>query len=243
MSIFDQFTGKYSLSKTLRFELRPIWNTTKMLDEENIFETDRIRRKKYEETKPWIDELHREFIQDTLSVFRFTNLKPYQIAFEAWQKDKKLKLAKGALTSEENKLREEIVAQFNATAKKWVEKYPDLKLKKIDTGVLFEAGIFRVLKEKYKNEGGTTIQTEDGENINIFGDWNKWTGYFKKFFQTRKNFYSDGDESTAVAYRIINQNLRRFIQNIQLFEQAKNKIDTIKIETDLGVFCSIVFSL
>lgn len=241
-TIFDRFTRKYQLYKTLRFELKPIWNTQKMLAENHVFETDGIRRKKYEETKPWIDRLHREFIKDALSEFSFKNLEPYRRAFEAWQKDKKSKPAKDALAKEENKLREEIVAQFSAAAQKWAEKYPDLKLKKVDIGVLFEAGVFRALKERYKNESRKTIVTDDGEEENIFDGWNGWTGYFKKFFQTRRNFYSDKDESTAVAYRIVNQNLRRFIQNIQLFKQATHKIDIAKIEKDLGVSCSKVFS-
>lgn len=242
-NIFDKFIGKYSLSKTLRFELRPIWNTQTILGEEHVFETDSIRRKKYEETKPWIDRLHREFIQDALSEFRFNSLEPYRKAFEVWQKDKKSKSAKNALAKEGNKLREEIVEQFDATAKKWAERYPDLKLKKIDIGVLSEAGIFRVLKERYRNEEGIMITTDDGKEENIFDGWNGWTGYFKKFFQTRKNFYSSGDESTAIAYRIVNQNLRRFIQNIQFYEQAKHKVDIPRIEKSLGVSYSKVFSI
>jgi len=214
-----------------------------MLNAEHVFEADGIRRKKYEETKPWIDRLHREFIENALAKFRFENLEPYKKAFEAWQGDKKSKSTKDALVGEEKKLREEVVAQFNIAAKEWVETYPDLQLKKVDIGVLFEAGIFRVLKERYKNETERVITTDDGKEVNIFDDWNGWTGYFKKFFQTRKNFYSDGDESTAVAYRIVNQNLRRFIQNVQLFERTKSKIDISKIEKDLGVSCSQTFSL
>ncbi len=241
--IFDSFVRQYSLSKTVRFKLKPIWSTQKMLDEEHIFETDELRHEKYERTKPWIDRLHREFIKEALSDFSFKSLILYRKTFEVWQKDKKSKSAKDNLAKEENKLREEIVEKFNATAKGWAGKYPELKLKKVDVGILFEAGIFRVLKERYENESGTAITTNGGDGVNIFDDWNGWTGYFKKFFQTRKNFYSAGNESTSVAYRIVNQNLRRFIQNIQLFDQAKHKIDVTKIEKDLDISCDKIFSL
>jgi hypothetical protein len=242
-SIFDSFTRKYALSKTLRFELKPIWNTPEMLKENHIFEIDGIRHKKYEETKPWFDRLHREFIKDSLFEFKFKDLKPYHKAFNEWQKDKKSKVTKEALTKEESKLRDEIVERFNGTAKRWAEKYSELELKKNDIGVLFEASIFKVLEERYKNEPGTMVTVENGKKINIFDDWDGWTGYFKKYFETRKNFYKADDTSTALAYRIVNQNLRRFIQNIQLFKQAKNKIDIVKIEKRLDISCNKVFSL
>ena len=88
-SVFDGFTGKYSLSKTLRFELRvpsDFSGTKRMLEKEDVFEKDRLRRKKYEEIKPWIDQLHREFIDNALINFHFSDLKPYEVALNAWQK-------------------------------------------------------------------------------------------------------------------------------------------------------------
>lgn len=242
-SIFNGFTRQYSLSKTLRFELRPIWNTQKMLDEERVFEIDGLRREKYEKTKPWVDRLHQEFIEDALFDFKFKDLNSFRRAFESWQRDKKSKDEQKRLAEAEKKLREEIVGKFNITAKKWAEKYPELKLKKNDIGVLFEAGIFKVLKERYGNEDEVKIIVDDKKEVNIFDNWSGWTGYFKKFFQTRKNFYSSGDESTAVAYRIVNQGLRRFIQNIQLFEQIKSKIDITEIEKRLNILYDKIFSL
>src|SRR3990167_4732710 len=99
-NIFDQFIGKYSLSKTLRFELRPIWNTQQMLDDERcpVVERDRMRYEKYKAVKLWFDQLHSEFIEDAFKNFKFKDLNTYQATFQAWQKDKKSKQTKETLT-------------------------------------------------------------------------------------------------------------------------------------------------
>ncbi|MBI3421019.1 MAG: hypothetical protein HY006_03065 [Candidatus Sungbacteria bacterium] len=242
-SIFDGFTGRYSLSKTLRFELRPIWNTQEMLDDKRspVIEHDRVRHEKYKAMKGWLDVLHREFIEDSLRDFKFVDLKVYKSALEIWQKDKKSKQAKDTLVRTEADLREEIVNCFEKTANTWVtsEQYKLLGLKKEGIGILFEAGVFKLLKERFKDEGDVTI----GGNT-IFDDWNKWTGYFKKFFETRKNFYKSDDTSTAVAYRIVNQNLRRFCENMEVFKDVQIKgIDVSEVERNFGVSCADIFSL
>src|SRR3989338_3218987 len=239
-SVFDGFTRKYQLSKTLRFELRPILNTPKMLDDEQVIKNDETRRKKYEAVKPWFDQLHREFIEDALKSFKFKNLAIYQDTFQTWQKDRKSKQKKDTLVKIEVGLREEIVRRFEEVANIWVrsEQYKLLGIKKEGVGMLFEAGVFRLLKERFKNEKDTTV---DGNNI--FDEWTRWTGYFKKFFETRKNFYKSDDTSTAIAYRVINQNLRRFCENIQIFEKISEKIEFSEVEKSFDISCAGIFSL
>ena len=239
-TIFDEFTGKYQLLKTLRFELRPIWNTQQILDRDGIFKNDELRRKKYEAVKPWLDLLHREFIEIALKDFKFRNLRVYYSALQAWQKDKKSKQKKDALAKIESGLREETVSRFEKTASAWAasEQYKAVGLRKDGIDMLFEAGVFQLLKERFKNEEGTTV-----DGANIFDEWDKWTGYFKKFFETRKNFYKSDGTSTAVAYRIVNQNLRRFCENIQVFEEIKQKIDVSEVEKNFKMSCRAIFSL
>lgn len=239
-SVFDEFTRQYSLSKTLRFKLRPIWNTQQMLDDEKVIQNDELRRKKYEAVKPWFDRLHRKFIQKALGSFKFSDLQSYKTALDALRKDKKSGEKKGALAKEEAVLREEIVKCFDKAADDWGsdENIKKLGLKKSGIGILFEAGVFQLLKKNFESEEGTVV-----ESVNIFDDWDKWSGYFKKFFETRKNFYKSDDTSTAIAYRIVNQNLRRFSSNIQVFEEIKKKIDVSEVEKNFKVSCSTIFSL
>ena len=54
--IFNSFTKQYSLSKTLRFELKPLPETKKFLSE--FIDSDTQRDKDYQELKGIIDEYH-----------------------------------------------------------------------------------------------------------------------------------------------------------------------------------------
>jgi CRISPR-associated protein Cpf1 len=65
--IFEEFTNRYELSKTLRFELKPVGETTKMLKENKVFDIDENIKKKYEATKPFFDRLHRKFVKEAIS--------------------------------------------------------------------------------------------------------------------------------------------------------------------------------
>ena len=66
---FIGFTGKYSLSKTLRFELRPQGKTKDLIKEfkegkiENTLKIDELRAKEYSKMKIILDDYYREFIE------------------------------------------------------------------------------------------------------------------------------------------------------------------------------------
>lgn len=242
---FEGFTNLYELSKTLRFELKPVGNTQKMLDDNKVFEEDKIKQEKYTKIKPYFDRLHREFVKESLqnSSLQFDN---YLIALKEMKEskketDKKIKDARiKALQDQEKKLRKEIADLFDQKAKEYSDKYPYLKKK--DIGIFFEEGIFGLLKEKYGNEKETEV-FENNKKSTIFDDWKRFTGYFLKFHETRKNFYKDDGTSTAIATRIIDHNLRKFCDNLQIFEKIKNKIDFSEIEKNYHISISNVFSL
>lgn len=250
---FADFTNLYELSKTLRFELRPVKNTQKMLDEADVFGKDKIIKEKYQKTKPFIDRLHREFVDESLGEKSLTELKKYFDALKNWENNKKDKEVQKSLKKEKDRLRKEIVSFFNKTAKDWAEKkYIDLGLKNKDIGFLFEEDVFDVLKKRYGNEdesfltdsNGVFIKDENGGKISIFDEWKGFVGYFTKFQQTRKNFYADDGTETAIATRIIDQNLKRFCENLEDFKKIKGKIsDFSEIERNFGKAIGDVFSL
>ncbi len=101
MSVFDQFTNKYSLSKTLRFELKPVGKTQEMLKENNVFDIDRAIREKYIKTKPFFDRLHREFIQAGLEGFVFSDLREYEAALKKFMDDRKNKTLRNTVEDKE----------------------------------------------------------------------------------------------------------------------------------------------
>jgi hypothetical protein len=255
-SSFSQFTNLYSLSKTLRFELKPVGKTKQMLEENNIFKTDEIIQNKYKKTKTYLDRLHREFAKESLSNARLDGLKEYEQALKNVKKITRDTVKKQAdqwkkeLENLEKKLRKQIIVFFNRQAKQWSEKY--IGLKNNDMKILEEEHVFEsLLKEKYgkeddafiKDEKNQFILDESGDKISIFDSWKGFTGYFTKFFETRKNFYKDDGTSTALATRIIDQNLKRFCDNLLVFENIKEKLDFSEIAQNFGKNVEDVFTL
>ena len=94
-----------------------------------------------------------------------------------------------------------------------------------------------------KDEKGDFLLDDNGNEISIFDSWKGFTGYFTKFFETRKNFYKDDGTSTAITTRIIDQNLRRFCENILIFEKIKEKVDFPEVENLAKKSLNEVFSL
>jgi len=247
-SIFDQLTNQYSLSKTLRFELIPIGKTKEWIEKNKIISKDKQIKEKYEKTKPYFNRLHCEFIQESLNKVELTKLDAYFRTYVQWKNNKeknkenndKIKME---LTEIQKKLREEIVAAFDKTAQAWAKNLQNHKLKKTNHELLFEAEIFAILKQKYSDEEKTWIIDENNKKISIFDSWEKFTGYFKKFFETRKNFYKADGTETAIATRVIDHNLKIFCDNIINFEKIKNKVDWSKVEEHCNIELESVFKI
>ncbi len=248
-NIFSDLTNLYSLSKTLKFELKPVGNTQKMLEDAKIFEKDKAIQRKYEITKSYFDRLHREFVREALQGVKLSELEVYLEIFKKWKIDKKENDEK--LKNEERKLRKEVVKFFDKQGELWAKKYKGLKNKDIE--ILFEEAVFEsILKERYQNDpiqkDGEIIPVEildesTGKLVSVFSSWKGFTGYFDKFFETRKNFYKDNGTAYALATRIINDSLKRFCANILIFESLRDKVDFTEVEHNFEKALSEIFSL
>ncbi|MBQ2000023.1 MAG: hypothetical protein II220_11195, partial [Spirochaetales bacterium] len=114
--IIDEFCGQengYSRSITLRNKLIPIGRTEENL--KRFLERDEERANAYPEVKELIDDIHRNFIEETLGKFSFI-WKPLYDDFESYQneKDKKKKTAiKKNLEKKQADARKKIVEFFN----------------------------------------------------------------------------------------------------------------------------------
>lgn len=75
---YSDFTNLYQLSKTLRFELKPVGKTAETFKqwlsemnnsdkEENLFAKDKKIKNAYMVIKPIIDKLHERFIEKSLT--------------------------------------------------------------------------------------------------------------------------------------------------------------------------------
>lgn len=243
--MFNNFTNLYSLSKTLRFELKPVGNTQQMLEDNQVFQKDKNKQKAYKEIKPYFDRLHREFVDEALANANLNNLNEYYKDFKAYKHDKKNKPLENKIKARRETLRKEIVEFFDNKAKDWSnQKYKHLQLKNKDLGVLFEENVFQILKEKYGSEKETTFTVETtGEVVSIFDNWKGFVGYFDKFFATRKNLYVSKDDSTAIATRIVDQNFERFLDNLTVFNTIKDKLNILEVEEFFGLKAEDVFTV
>ena len=69
MSNMNHFVGLYPISKTLRFELKPIGKTKTNIEKNDILERDAQRAVGYKVVKRVMDEYHKAFIERMLNDF------------------------------------------------------------------------------------------------------------------------------------------------------------------------------
>jgi len=144
---FSEFTNLYELSKTLRFELKPVGNTQKMLDENQVFQIDELKQKKYTEIKPYFDRFHREFVKESLNGIKLNNFDEYFDIYKKLKKIRKDKTKKDIkkdldkkLEKENIKLRKRVLDAFNERAKEYANIYSGLKNN--DVEIFFEDKVF-----------------------------------------------------------------------------------------------------
>ena len=87
----NEFTHLYPLSKTLRFELRPVGKTEEMFRKSGILEQDNGRADSYKVVKKLIDRYHKDFIEKALQGFEFKegSLEEYYKLYSTANRDEK----------------------------------------------------------------------------------------------------------------------------------------------------------
>jgi CRISPR-associated protein Cpf1 len=207
MEIFKDFTNLFSLSKTLRFELIPIGDTLKHIEEKGIIKKDEDLYVSYQNMKNIIDNFHKDFIELSLKDARLSGLETF----------KNLYWSKNDFKNEENfqdefqkikaELRKSVISNFvkNSEIKGVFEK-------------LFKKELITSILKDYLKEERDLTEVEK---------FQKFTTYFTGFNENRKNIYSDKEQSTSIAYRIIHENLPKFLDNLEVYE---------KIKTDQNLF-------
>lgn len=187
------YTNLYPVSKTLRFRLLPVGMTEQNM--EMYLKDDHIRNAESEMIKQIITRYDQDFIKEALEGFELKGLDDLANDLNANSKDSK---AKKNIDEQSDKIRTEISAQFEKHAK-------DIgtELKKITAG--------EVVKLIKKDEDKYCIEEGDKEALEHF---QKFSTYLKDYAENRKNIYSDEKIPSAAAYRMINENFPRFVNNI-----------------------------
>ena len=191
--LFSGFTNQYAISKTLRFELKPVGRTLEHIEKKGLITQDNQRAEDYKEVKILIDEYHKNFIEKSLDGFALNGLQEY---YDLFIKTNLEEIDKKALDKEKDNLRKQIANRF-----KKHDKFKSL-----------------FAKELIKEDLIGFVSEENKELVNKFKNF---TTYFTGFHENRKNMYVADDKATAIAYRLIHENLPKFIGNIIIFEKIK----------------------
>ena len=198
---FDQFIRLNSLSKTLRFELRPIGNTLDNFKKAGIFERDMKRAEAYPGMKRILDEAHKRLLQEGLAQAEIQNWSDLEKAYEDFRKDK----------SPENKKKLENVQQsFRKKIVEALKKHPDF-------ANLTAATPSDFIKELLKGEDvSVDVEMFDG-----------FATYMSGFQENRKNIYSDEAQTTSAANRAINENFPKFMMCVRILGVLSDKYPEI----------------
>lgn len=192
---FEELTHQYEVNKTLRNELRPIGKTRDYIRERGLIEEDEERDQNYKRVKKLIDEYHKKVINESLEDVTLEHLSE---TAELYFQKKRGEKGNKQLNEAYELLRKDIV--------KALKSHEDYG--KLSSG-----------KELIEKELPKFVDKE--EDYQAISSFNKFTTYFKNYNTIRQHLYSDEAKSSTVAYRLINENLPRFLDNIRVFEMTR----------------------
>lgn len=198
MKDLDRFTSQYQVSKTLRFELKPTQETEKHIREKGIIDTDTKLANSYKQMKATIDEFHKDFIDRALSTAKLKHLDAFCELYFANAEEKKAEKYVERLKSAQSSLRKEIAGCFKADK---------------DYEILDKKELIQKKLKKWIDENNLELYFDP--------DFNRITTYFSGYNKNRMNLYSDENKATAVAHRLIDENLPKFLDNISIYEKVK----------------------
>lgn len=211
MQDLAQFTGKYSVSKTLRFALRPQGKTGDFIQTKNVLKQDEDRADQYRKAKRVIDLYHKDFIERALQDVKFSINDLNELEGNRRTENRE------ALGKSQTKLRQHIVEKIKKT-----QGYDNFFKKELITQDLPD---WLKNNPQAKSEDLPDIDPKDYPGI--VAEFKKWTTYFNGFHENRKNIYSNEAKATSIAFRIVHENLPRFLDNRARWRQLEDEFEGI----------------
>lgn len=198
----DSFIGIYSISKTLRFELKPMGRTLEHIQASGMLDTDLQRSEDYKAVKKIIDRYHKILIDEALRETELSGLEDYYSLYCNSNKDDKDVTLFDKIQKD---LRKQIVTSLS---------------KHHNYGKLFKKELIEEVLLDY---------AQDDNELALIKSFKGFTTYFQGFNQNRQNMYSSENKSTAIAYRLIHQNLPKYIDNIKVYSKIVEMGDVLDI--------------
>lgn len=216
---YSDFIGLFPLSKTLRFELKPIGKTKENIENNGILERDTERAIAYKAVKKVIDEYHKSFIELMLDDLELGKgiLDEFYYLYHLPTSDAKRKTD---LPKVQEVLRKQISERFTKS-----EQYKRLFGKELIREDLVEfvktPQYENVIREMPGNERLTDNEVKQiQESVqNDIAQFDDFTTYFVGFYDNRKNMYVADDKATSIAHRMIDENLPKFVDNMDVFDR------------------------
>ena len=223
MKSLKQFIGIYPVSKTLRFELRPVGKTLEWIEKNKVLESDEQNADDYPKVKTLIDEYHKVCIRESLKGAHFDWM-PLRSALEKYQKSKSDE-DKAILEKEQTLMRKQVAAAI-----KEFRHYKEL------TAPTPQKLIDNVFPDIYESDALKSFY--------------RFSIYFRGFQENRNNIYSAEAISTGVPYRLVHDNFPKFLADIEVFEGIKANCPEVieQAATELqpfleGVMIEDIFSI
>lgn len=210
----DHFIGVYPVNKTLRFELIPQGKTLEYIERDGILDADYHKAESYKKVKELIDKYHKSFIDKALQGMQIENLPDYIKYYKIRKRDEK---EEKQFQDIQTSIRKQIVKRFREHP-----GYNNLFKKE-----LIKKDLIVFLKDK----------PEERTLVEEFADF---TTYFTGFHANRENMYSDEAKATAIAYRIAHENLPKFIDNIDVYDQLKKSDACMNLKEQLPILQEIL---
>ena len=226
---FNYFYNKYRLSKTLRFSLVPVGETSKHLAK--AIEEGNRKAEAYTRVKVMLDELHRKCINDILNKFAFSldQLNGLYNAFEALK----------ARNEDAQQKYIEIQSKLTKDIKDFIGKYEPkpIYMKKNKKGQeIIAKNVITLLEE---------LADENSQKQKDIEEFRKYTAYLEGYNTCRKYMYKNNKMGNNIIADRVMRNLGEHINNVWWYEQIKDKIaDSIKqLNNELQVDADTVFSI
>ncbi len=223
MTIHEQFTKCYPVTKTLRFSLIPQYETMENVKKYGIIDEDEEKIKNYEKVKPIFDKCHRMFIEESLSG---VSLDWGKLAHSLDGDDDN---SKDGLDKVQKEYCKNISKAFKNDNKDLL--VPDKLISAASK------------PEKNKNKYIEALTIEEKEIIKSF---DKFATYFEGYRQTRDNIYAE-EGVTSIANRVVVENFTKFYNNCHLYEKLpdtiKNQLNDSLMPFLNGLDVSSIFSI
>ena len=239
MNDLKQFTGLYSLSKSLRFELKPIGKTLENIEKNGILERDNQRAVGYMAIKKVIDEYHKAFIERTMNNYVQKLDEQQRMVWEEslnefyclYHLPTNTPKRKDNLTKVQETLRKQISECF--IKDRQYKRLFGKELIREDLAEFVNTPAFEtyILSQKgNENLSEDEVHLIQEETIQEISQFRSFTTYFEGYMKNRENMYVSDDKATSIAHRMIDENLPKFVDNINVFE----KIATSDVAKDFG---------